>query len=554
MTTHRARSAAEAYGADHLQRRTFTTRATAVEGKREVLGTAVPWDTEVEIWPGFRESWAPGAAVMPEDGTKLFWRHTDPIGRLVKAEDGKAGWDVVGRVSRTQLGDEALTLAEDEVVTQMSVGFRATDWEEHKDEDGTLHVRITRAEVPEVSLVPFGAYGNGANVTGTREHHPHHPSTTHREDTTAMGDENTTTITAEDFAGLRTDVAELRQTVATLPDTIGGQRSSHPGLAFRSIGEYAQALAAGDERAVDLFTRADELATTDDTWTDKGTNWMGNTVRLIQERQRILRLFTHLYNLPAKGMRVEHGTLLENTIDVDEQINQGDTLVFGKLRLGEESAPVKTFGGYTKIARQTIERGSTEYLDFVFQAFAIAYGKAMEAYARAVLTAAYAAQVDAEATVAAPAALGSMTDLDWLSVILDADEALDDAGHTLAGLLVGKDVLLSMAAIEAKDRMLRWAPSGPGDKAAGTLHVRRGGPRGDVLGIQVDVNPAWKGQGRAMAYDPFALVTREAPGAPFRLSDQNVTNLTNDFSVYGYGTSYVQAQNALVPITFGTAG
>jgi len=563
MTTRDVMTAAERYGEPQLQRREFVTRAAAAESKREVTGLAVPWGQEVEIFPGFFEQWERGAAESPEDGTKLFWLHTHPIGRVTAEDaDHADGWDITARISRTPQGDEALTLTEDEVVTRMSVGFRATEWTERVDDDGHVHVTITRAVVPEVSLVPFPAY-SGAKVTGTRSQQdttPNRPQEVTMPDTRTNPDNLVTTEQLEQLGTeLREGLTDVRQSVATLPEAFGGTRADDDtaqalALAgeFRSIGDYAAALANDNddrhERAADLFTRA---VTTDDTITSKGTGWVGDIIKIINRRRRILNLFGHTYTLPAKGMTVEYGYLKSNTIDVAEQVNQGDNLVYGEVKLGQANAPVKTFGGYTEVPRQVIERSDVGYLDFVFEAFAAAYGRAMELYARSVLNAGYAAQVavagDAGVT-AAGAAMGAMTDLDWINLVLDADEQLDEAGHAISGLLVSKQVLRSMAAIEAKDRMLRWSPAGPGEKAAGTLYVRRGGPNAEFVGINVDVNPAWSGTEQAMFYDELAMKTREAPGAPFRLQDEKIVNLTKQFSVYGYASSWVQAQNALLPV------
>lgn len=561
MSTRDVMTAAQRYGEPQLQRREYVTRAAAAESKREVTGLAVPWGQEAEIFPGFFEQWDRGAAVAPEDGTKLFWLHTHPIGRVTAEDaDHADGWAITARVSRTPQGDEALVLTEDEVVTRMSVGFRATEWTERVDDDGNVHVTITRAEVPEVSLVPFPAY-SGAKVTGTRA--AAHTTPTERPQEDAMSDTRTNPdnlATHEQLEALGTELreslADVKQTVATIPDSFAGnpERTELETLAarFTSLGDYARALALGkDERHEDakkLFLRA---VTTADSITSKPTGWVGEVVKIIETRQRILRLFGHTYNLPAEGMTVEYGYLESNTIDVKEQVAQGDALVYGELKLGQDNAPVKTFGGYTELPRQVIERSAVGYLDFVFRAFAAAYGRGMELNARATLDAGFAAQVSGGNAQSTGVALGAMTDLDWLSLIIDADEQLDDNGHATRGLIVSKDVLLSMASLEAKARLLRWTPAGPGDTAAGTLTVDRSGPKGEVLGIDVHLNPSWSGTEQAVFYDPLAMQTREAPGAPFRLQDENVVNLTKQFSVYGYAASFIQVQDALVPVEFG---
>jgi hypothetical protein len=42
----------------------------------------------------------------------------------------------------------------------------------------------------------------------------------------------------------------------------------------------------------------------------------------------------------------------------------------------------------------------------------------------------------------------------------------------------------------------------------------------------------------------------ESPGAPLRLSDGDITNLTNVYSVYGYMAVAVQRPNLVVKVDF----
>ena len=58
-------------------------------------------------------------------------------------------------------------------------------------------------------------------------------------------------------------------------------------------------------------------------------------------------------------------------------------------------------------------------------------------------------------------------------------------------------------------------------------------PALNVGGLTVIVNPALSANSFYVASGD-AIKTWESAGAPFRLQDENIINLTKDFSLYGY--------------------
>lgn len=134
-----------------VQRREVLIRAVDTE-KREIEGIAVPWGQTADIgW--FTESVERGAVVESDDA-QLWWRHKDPIGAMSYHEDQDGGWFVRMKVSKTSLGEDALTLARDGVVTNFSIGFEPIEYTIREDGDKT-HITQTKIRVREISLVPF---------------------------------------------------------------------------------------------------------------------------------------------------------------------------------------------------------------------------------------------------------------------------------------------------------------------------------------------------------------------------------------------------------------
>lgn len=537
MTTTTLARAGSVYAAG-LQVREITApaplsvREDDAEDAREVSGIAVPYGQRTELWSfdgtTITEEFAPGACEPRNGRTLLYYLHRTPIGKVTKAEHTDAGWEISGPVSRTATGDEALTLARDEVIERMSVGFHPVEWTEDRDDDGNVHITITRAEVAEVSLVPFPAY-EGAEVTGTRSATttpPHGITPPHRKET-PMPEDNTTLET------VREDVADLTRRFSVFAAEHPGTPAA-PVAQFRSVGQLVKALAAGDDAAI----REYEGATTADAITKDG--WIGSLVEIIKKRRTVLSEFA-TGALPAEGMGVEYAELESDTTDVGVQAAQGDDLDFGKVKIVPKVGPVATLGGWSSLSRQAIERASVGILDTTWEAMAEKYGQASEAYARAILTTAYnAAGGDALATVEA-----DLTTQDGVVAgILDLAEHFDNAGRALDGVFLDKASFLALYAVEANPRILQVSGA-PLDKV-GTIDVQTA--QGDVAGLTFKLLPN-AAAGTVLAYDRTAIKSLESPGAPFRLQDDNIVNLTKDFSLYGYLASFVQKRAGLVKVT-----
>lgn len=506
-----------------LEHREFEVRLaeSADNDKREFTGIAVPWDSIANIAGLYEERIARGAVVESDDA-KVWWRHAEPIGRITSAKDGEDGWEITGVLSRTSRGDEAYTLLRDGVVDRLSIGFEPLEHTDETHDDGSVTRTRTRIRVREVSIVPLPAY-SGAAVTQVRE--------ARTEGETPMSD----TLTRADLDEVRSSIEDIERELklvgsATTPEPEGDQ--------FRSFGEYVKAVAAGDEAALRAYTGA----TTGDTVIKDG--WVGDVIRLGQERQRITKLFRHTFDLPAEGNNIEYGVLASDTTQVGVQANEGDDLAYGKLAIDTRTAPVRTLGGWTDLSRQAIERTTVGVLDFTFRAMYLKYARAIETLTRGALTTAF---NDATAT-ALQEVEGDLTTQDGVvATLVELVEHFEDNASNLSGLLVSKDAFLSLLEVPSTDRILR-VNQAPDDRL-GTLTVSS--LTGNIAGLPVTLWPNAPA-GAVLAYDEEAVRTQEAPGAPMRLQDENVVNLTKQFSVYGYASSYVQIPAGLTKVV--TAG
>lgn len=60
---------------------------------------------------------------FPKNGIKILWQHDAPIGLPTAMHEDSKGLYVVGKISNTQLGNDALELMRDGVVDAMSIGY-----------------------------------------------------------------------------------------------------------------------------------------------------------------------------------------------------------------------------------------------------------------------------------------------------------------------------------------------------------------------------------------------------------------------------------------------
>lgn len=95
----------------------------------------------------------------------ILWQHDqhEPIGRPIDVRDGPEGIDIIGKLSDTTRGRDALILLRDRVVKHISIGLDRIS--EIKGRAGQA-TRLFKAKLWEFSLVTFGAAGGiGARVT-----------------------------------------------------------------------------------------------------------------------------------------------------------------------------------------------------------------------------------------------------------------------------------------------------------------------------------------------------------------------------------------------------
>ena len=282
--------------------------------------------------------------------------------------------------------------------------------------------------------------------------------------------------------------------------------------------------------------------------TGNTATWIADDLKLIEDRRKVSQLLTH-DTLPATGMSMEYHVV---TSDTTASANRRRKLraSFGKVAFGTKTADINTYGGYTSLSRQTIERSTTPMLNTAITALQNAYAKATEKAVRDHLYAEIKAQRDASSNankIDAPQ-LANMTIDDWVSLIIDASELADDRNVSLTRLAVSKDVLKALVKLkDTGDRFFNL--SGDGSDTIGSFDLT--GVAGTFMRVPVVLLPN-ADAGLASFIDPAAVTVWES-GGPAQLTDGNVTGLTNSYSVYGYMAVATTHADGLIPVKFAAA-
>jgi HK97 family phage prohead protease len=141
--------------------------------RRTISGTAVPYNVPATVSDGTQVIFRPGSLPVEGKAPRLFMYHdaSMPVGVVTERVDTEQGMMFSAKISATSLGNDAMVMASDGTIDQVSVGVNPTKFS--YDEAGTMIIEA--ADWMELSLVPIGAFGDGANIVSVAASIPHEP-------------------------------------------------------------------------------------------------------------------------------------------------------------------------------------------------------------------------------------------------------------------------------------------------------------------------------------------------------------------------------------------
>jgi HK97 family phage prohead protease len=524
-----------------METRTLSTtleiREVGDQGSGRVLtGLAVPYNVRTEVAPGLYEMVTPGAFAGSEH-VVLRSEHGTTIGTLAYSESPD-GLLVEGRIAETPAGDEAIALIKAGAWDRLSVGFIPSEEGTQFSQDGTV-VR-SKARLLEVSVVGNPAYGESARVLSLRS------ASGKTESETAMPDTDVLELRAE-VTELRTANEDMQRRMATFgtPEV----RTACAAAQFRSAGEWLKAIADPVTRAEALKVGIESRAFTGTQVADvsKKVPWLDDAVRLTQVNSVAVDTFRNA-PLPATGMTADYLKFGASTLQVQQQVNEGDVLAFGKLNLDLGATSIKTYGGYTVLSFQAIQRSDVNVLDMSFNL--------LTAQAALRSNAAFIADLAAANASYQAVTIAAATFDGWVNGILDAQIALNNTGLGLPAetILMSSDVWRKALGItDSFGNRLMQTPgvsygSNANNAGSADLPGNGGGIGGSLMGFPVRVDAGLAAGSMYVVNSNAAVVLGDRN--PTRLGpDDDITRLQSELSVYFLQASAVQFASGIAKIT-----
>jgi HK97 family phage prohead protease len=504
-----------------MEIRSFEIRAVDTD-TRTIEGIAAPYD-EVFEQGDFNERFEPGVFgdFNSDANVRLYAEHDHldkqlPIGVVTEGRSTKEGFVIRARISETAKGNEAYALLKDGVLRNFSVGFIPG---ESTFDEKTNTVTHTRADLKEVSVVAFPAYKN-AQVLAVRSDSANGNGAPVAESINERG-HNEKTMTEINYASAA-DLAEVRDAINALDQKVSSDNKevSTATPQFRTAGEFIKALAAGDE-AAKMDIRAYTGAVVADSHTS--ADWKSELLGVVNRGRPVVDLFNK-GPLGDHGLTVSYPYVSAFTGDVAKQAAEGDNLAYLEISIATGTANVETYGGYSEISRQAIERSDVSYLDEVLKFQAASYAKVTNAKVRSTMVAAT-PQTGTSFT------LSSATAADLLGAVIDGVSKIDANGQGAQAdfILVSQDVFARMAAVASTG--FAFDANNSAGATIGNANIR--GMSGSLAGLPIVVDQGLANKSFYVC-SHSAVTTWENAGAPVSLQDENIINLTKQFSLYGY--------------------
>jgi len=225
----------------------FTLDAAAGDmPRRTISGTAVPYNVEAVVSDGTAVIFRPGSLPVEGKAPRLFMYHdaSQPVGIVTERVDTDQGMMFSAKISATSLGNDALVMAADGTIDQVSVGVNPTKFS--YDEEGTMIIEA--ADWMELSLVPIGAFGDAANITKVA-------ASIHQEPEEVVLNEEETPVEEKQEMSEVTETA-VEATIPTAPVFAQAKRK----FDLPTAGEYLAAMHIGGETFRNVAAAAREFA------------------------------------------------------------------------------------------------------------------------------------------------------------------------------------------------------------------------------------------------------------------------------------------------------
>ena len=483
------------------------------EERREISGKIVPLGTG-EIGHtnlGAYTFAANSIEIADPSKIKLLSQHDlkKPIGRMTAAETREDGIYATFKLSRSSGGNDALIMAQEGLVTGLSIGAEILASKPSKDG----HTVVSSARLKEVSLVTVPAFASSEILEIAAEEVIPVEENPQTESETAV--ENTPETVAAPVEAAAVEAA--RPTVTAMYYT-------NPRLNLNvTAGEYAKAqlnASRGDADARELIA-ALQVATVAENTGMVPPTYLKDVIGIIDSSRPFIDSIERAA-LPASGMKIftpKLGTQAQVALTAEgAEFGSTDTTV-----TFQEDDVVK-FAGAGKLDLELVDRSDPSFLDLYLRELAASYAQKTDAYASKI---AADGSADSSSTTIYKALAKSIADSYGImrqtpnNLLVATSGGNDDVDY--AGLL---------GAVDGSNRPL-FAAAAP-QNAAGL--ITQGSTNGTIAGLNLVVDPNYAG-GTAgvkvgLVYPTMAMRFHESGTLQIRANV--VANGQLEIGIYGY--------------------
>jgi HK97 family phage prohead protease len=494
---------------------TLYLEATSIEcseERREISGKIVPLGTgEIGHTNLGAYTFAAGSIEIADPSKiKLLSQHDlkKPIGRMTAAETRADGVYATFKLSRSSGGNDALIMAQEGLVTGLSIG--AEILASKPSQDG--HTVVSLARVKEVSLVTVPAFASSEILEiAAEEVIPVEETKTESE--TAM--ENTPEAVA---APVEAAAVEAARPVVT------ASYYTSPRVNLNvTAGEFAKAqinAMRGDSDARDLVA-ALQVATVAENTGMVPPTYLKDVIGIIDSQRPFIDSIERAA-LGASGMKVftpKLGTQATVALTAEgAEFSSTDTTV-----TFQEDTVVK-FAGAGKLDLELVDRSDPSFLDLYLRELAASYAQKTDAYA---------------AQIAAQNATQSSSSTIYKAIALGISDSYGVMRQTPNNVLVattgGEDGIDFAGLLGAVDTTGRPLYAAAASQNANGL-ITQGSTNGTVAGLNLVVDPNYTGDDanakHALVYPTMAMRFHESGTLQIRANV--VANGQLEIGIYGY--------------------
>ena len=482
------------------------------EERREISGKIVPMGTG-EIGHtnlGDYTFAANSIEIADPSKIKLLSQHDlkKPIGRMIAAEVRPDGIYATFKLSRSSGGNDALIMAQEGLITGLSVGAEIIASKPSKDG----YTVVSQARLKEVSLVTVPAFASAeileiaAEEVTPAEETPQTESETVVEDTTVEA----TPVEAAAVEAARPTITAMAYTTPRINTNI-------------TAGEFAKAqinASRGDADARELVA-ALQVATVAENTGMVPPTYLKDVIGIIDSSRPFIDSIERAA-LPAAGMKIftpKLGTQATVALTAEgAEFSSTDTTV-----TFQEDNVVK-FAGAGKLDLELVDRSDPSFLDLYLRELAASYAQKTDAYA---------------AQIAAEAAAGSSSSTIYKAIALGIADAFGVMRMTPNRLLVantgGEDGIDFSGLLGAVDTTGRPLYAAAAIQNANGV-ITQGSTNGTVAGLDLVVDPNYTGDNagakHALVYTSNAMRFHESGTLQIRANV--VANGQLEIGIYGY--------------------